>query len=217
MGTDTELEETIVYIEQLMKSPREIPPPDVEIVESEELGRLYRQFKTEIHEELKERPNAPELTPEEKAKLSEKIPPCIAHILTAMPPKSAKVDYNRLVMHVASYFLMVGWNKADVWAKVQPFVEGYPHSATYDTPESRLAHWRAQWAFLEGNEHYRFDCSFIKGLGLPGSAFDCKSCVGKEEALPALTTGETTSARFLETSPLERRYIFADLLPEELY
>ena len=198
----------IERLTEVTMAPREIDPVDADVCESEELGSLYRNTKTIIHKELKDRPEPVKLSEEDRKRLADNLPPCITHILTAMPPKSDVVNFNRLVMLIVSYFQMTGWDKRDVWAKAQPFIEQYPHSETYDTPDERLAHWKTQWNYLEGNSAYSFNCAFVKSLKLSGSAFDCAECVGKKDQLISLSQvqpqllGDLLATDFPEPAPI---------------
>lgn len=162
----------------LTKAPREIDPVETDISESEELGNLYRNAKERVHGELAERPE-PELSDQERKRLSKSLPACISYILTAMPAKSEKVNFNKLVMLLVTYFQMTGWGKGDVWARVESFITNYSYSDTYDTPEKRIAHFKSEWKYLSNNPSYSFNCGYVKGLGLPGTAFDCKDCIGE--------------------------------------
>jgi hypothetical protein len=67
-------------------------------------------------------------------------------------------------------------SKEATWAAVKPFINRYPHSDTYSTPEKRLQHWKEMWLYQEGREEH-FHCGYIKGLSLPGTAFECSKCL----------------------------------------
>lgn len=162
----------------LTKAPREIEPVEVDLVECEGLGRLYRNIKTTIYQELGERPEEKPLTDKARSKLAEKLPPCTAYIITALPKKTDRINFNKLTMQLVKYFQSVGWSRARVWQSVRHFVESYQD---YDTEEKRISHWKQMWTYLEGNDKYAFDCSYIKGLGLPGSAFECSNCIGEKK------------------------------------
>jgi len=167
---------------KLSESPREVDPVDVDIMESDELGSLYRNTRFYIHNDIKERPEPIKLSKEDQEKLSANLPQCIAHILSKMPPKSEVVNFNRLTRPLITYFQMTGYDETTALEKGKAFIENYPHSETYDTPEKRFSHWRSQWGFFENNDSYEFNCGDIKSLGLPGYAFDCSRCInGKPE------------------------------------
>jgi hypothetical protein len=108
------------------------------------------------------------------------LAPCIRHIVSAMPKKDDRVNFNKLVMILVNYCQAVGWDKADVWDTVRDFIESYPHSETYDTSEKRLAHFKMLWTYLQDNPNYSFSCSRVLGLHLPGSAFECGGCLGRQ-------------------------------------
>lgn len=202
------------------EAPREIDSVGADIYESEELGHLYQSVRATVHQEIASQPEPVSLSDEERKRLAEKLPPCISHILTTPPKKSEKVNFNRLVVLLVTYFQATRWDKKTVWAKVQSFIEEYPHSETYDTPEKRLSHWQAEWGYLQDNPAYTFNCSYVKGLGLPGSAFECANCIGKSdevtEQLISLdqvqpqALGDLLAIKFPEPAP-----IIENLLNEE--
>ena len=109
-------------------------------------------------------------------------------------------------MLLVTYFQLAGWRKNKVWAKVARFVREYPPSDTYDTEDKRIAHWKSQWTYLQNNLNYSFSCHFVKGLSLPGYAFECKDCLTQREK-EKLTYGQTIlpAAEFvkLEIPPRE--------------
>ena len=45
----------------------------------------------------------------------------------------------------------------------------------------RTEHWNKEWNYLQENDSYSFDCSYVRGLGFPGSAFECGDCLRKDE------------------------------------
>jgi hypothetical protein len=157
-------------------SPRNISENGSEPVRSYMLAQLYRTTQVKINGELEDRPKESKLSDEDRKRLSVNIPPCIDYILKMMPEKSDRINFNRLVMTLVSYFQTAGWDKEAVDAKVSDFLFSYRYSDTYATPEDRAQHWHSQWAYLEGNKDYGFDCKFVKSLGLPGSGFECKQC-----------------------------------------
>ena len=204
-------------IEQLLEftmAPREIESVEVDLIESEELGRLYRTFRNAIYEEMEERPESKLLEPEQQAKLAEKLPPCISHIIVALPQKTEKINFNKLAIHLATYFQSVGWDKPRVWQSVKSFIEQYPHSETYDTAEKRISAWRSLWGYLENNDRYSFDCSYIKGLGLPASAFRCAECIGKSEEQASYRTAVLEIDDFLSLEFPPRKSLLHPIVKE---
>ena len=143
---------------------------------------IFDQAKAEVYQELatlKDFPKQSQLSEADQKVLSENLPDCIRYILTEQPTKSDKINFNKLVVNLVSYFQMAGYSETDAWQQVESFIVNYPYSETYDTEEKRIQHWRAEWKYLEGNPDYSFRCSFIKGLGLPGNAFECSDCIGE--------------------------------------
>ncbi len=162
------------------------------------LPELYQQKKREVYEELVRKPKPIKLSPQERKLLSKNLPPCISYILTELPPKSAAVNFNKLTMALVTYFKMAGLDEEAALSQVNTFIEKYPHSETYDTPEKRRQHWQSQWKYLQSNGDYKFDCSYIKGLSLPGSAFECGAC----ELHNSLSTEE--KSKIIEIKPHQK-------------
>lgn len=142
------------------------------------LKEVYEEAKVQVYRELKEKPESIRLSAEDRKKLSESLPPCIVFILSKMPAKTEKINLNKLVMLLVTYFQMAGWTQMDALSEVQSFIAEYPYSETYDLPGKRYQHWNTQWDYLKNSREYSFNCSYVKGLGLPGSAFECSNCIG---------------------------------------
>ena len=154
---------------ELTKSPREIDiidddPPDV----CPDLRDLFNDAKAFVHQEQKEQVNSDPLTDEEKAQISKKIPPCVRYVLTACPTTD-KTNFNKLGLNLCKYFVMAGSDLQGSIKAATAFLEKYPHSATYPTKEARLKHWRELFIYLSGEPDSDFNCSYMKGMGFPGS------------------------------------------------
>ena len=201
---------------ELTKAPRTVEPVEVDLCEIEELGGFYRNTRALIHQEAEERPEPVKMSPEDREKLSKKLAPCIRYIVTELPPKSDQINFNKLIMIVANYFQFIGLDKKSVWDAVKNLVETYPDSATYNTKEKRIAAWKAMWTFLEGNAEYSFNCSYIKGLGLPGSAFECKECIGKEDYIYPLEP-QYSYLEYVEADLPERPHYMDLFIPQQGY
>ena len=167
-------------IKELSKSPRTIEPVDVDEGPVSALVELYQKMKAEVYKELKEKPEPEKLDPEAITKLSKELPDCLKYILKEMPT-SEKCNFNRLTLVLITYFQMFKTPKTGIWKAVKGFLEGYPHSQSYNTSERRLEHFNSQFEYLKDNPDYGFSCAFVKGLGLPGSAFDCEECFGEKK------------------------------------
>jgi hypothetical protein len=111
-------------------------------------------------------------------------PACIDHILKSMPPKSEQVNYNKLALNLATYFKARGYKLEGVLGIAKDFIEKYPTSETHDTPQKRRDNFESVWKSIASGNGYKFDCSYILGLKLPGSAFDCKVCAVKRNEQP---------------------------------
>ena len=68
-------------------------------------------------------------------------------------------------MNLVCWFKMAGYRKSDAWNVAHSFVENYPFSGTYRTLEQRTEHWNKEWNYLQENDSYSFDCSYVRGLG----------------------------------------------------
>ena len=158
---------------------------DADLEPVEDLADFYKEKQAEVHKEIKEQATAPtvKLSKNDIKHLSKNVPQCIKHIISAMPPKSEKVNFNRLVMNLVKYFQTAGFDEQKALGAVSDFLKKYPSSDTYDLPEKRFQHWRELWFYLHGQDA-PFQCSYIKGLGLPGSAFECARCLDGEEISP---------------------------------
>ncbi len=145
------------------------------------LKEEYQRAKQHVYQEIKQRAKIRPLNESERKKISENIPPCISHIINELPIKSEKVNFNKLVMILVNYFQIAGWTFQDAYNQVQHFINNYPYSDTYTSPGERKKHWYYQWDYLKNNSEYSFDCSYVKGLGLPGNAFNCTTCKAIDE------------------------------------
>lgn len=201
-------------ITELTMAPREVESYESVPGEVEELGNLYRETQRIVHAEAAEKPEAAPISDADRKRLSDSCPPCVGHILTALPGKTEHVNFNKLVMLLISYFQMAGFSKADATAKVAPFLERYNDSASYDTPQKRSQHWRVIWDYLSGNDRYTWDCRFVLGFHLPGGAFDCKKCksIGEGEE-PEQTFQPEEENKDPESWPvLAEEAIYGDLI-----
>lgn len=170
-------------IMRLTKNPRTIEAVDVDLQANEDLYELFRNARAAVYEELQDHKDRKPLSDEERERIASMVPDCIRYILSEFPPKTARVNFNKLVMTLGQYFHLAGYSKEAAWAKVERFVERYPHSETYHTVEKRRRHWHTIWAFLDkADDRYSFSCSFVLGLGFPGSAFECSQCKAAESA-----------------------------------
>jgi len=163
-----------------------------------DLKELYNEKKAEVEQPSQEK------KPLNVIKLKKgALAPCIGHILNNSPEKTDRINFNKLVMILVSYAKDAGYREQEAWSTVKAFIDGYPYSDTYSTVEERRAHWESEWKYLNGNKDYKFKCSFILGLKLPGTAFDCKECpisdtekdeISSDDVLDALNSNEDGDA-----------------------
>lgn len=154
------------------------------------LKEVYQEARKQVYQELEAKPQITKLSNEDRRKLAEKLPPCVVHIISEMPAKTDKINFNKLIMLLVTYFQEAGWTQKRAFLKAQPFLEKYAYSETYNTPEKRKQHWLSEWNYLLNHPNYNFSCTFIKGLGLPGSAFECSRCIGKNQDKIAVELSE---------------------------
>lgn len=130
-----------------------------------------KQIQSDLAAE-RSRPHGPEL---DLSNLPTDCPACIEHILKALPPKSDRVDFNKLSLNVSCFLKAKGYTLQGALGIAKDFIEKYSDSATHNTPQKRKANFESVWKSIN-NGGYKFDCAYILGLHLPGSAFECKRC-----------------------------------------
>jgi hypothetical protein len=172
-------------LQKLAERPREIEPVEVDIVINEDLTALFRSAKSAVYQELQRnelKPKSPSID------LPKDMPNCLRHILTEMP-KTDNSSFNKLIMNLVDYYQGAEYSYNKAAASVHDFVTKYPHSTVYTTKEARKKHFTDQWNYRKDKPKYQFDCSYILGLKLRGSAFDCKRCpVNGEQKVREITT-----------------------------
>jgi hypothetical protein len=146
-----------------------------------DLRAEVEQIQADIASE-RNRPPVPEL---DLSNLRTDCPQCIAYILKALPPKSDRVDFNKLSLNIACYLKASGSTLQGALGIANDFIEKYSDSATHNTPEKRKANFESVWKSIASGNGYKFDCSYILGLRLPGTAFECKTCAVKRNEPPA--------------------------------
>jgi len=165
-----------------------------------DLKELYNEKKAEVEQQSQKK------KPLNVIKLKKgTLAPCIGHILNNPPEKTDRINFNRLVMILVNYAKSACYTEQEAWSTVEDFIDGYPYSETYNTVEERRAHWENEWKYLNGNKDYEFNCSFVLGLKLPGTAFDCKKCpvsdrkdeISSDDVLSALNSNEDGDADLL--------------------
>ncbi|MFH1102447.1 MAG: AAA family ATPase [Pseudomonadota bacterium] len=148
------------------------------------------------------------------SKIGKKLVPCIDYILSAMPPKNDRINFNKLMMVIVSYFQGAGFSRESAMDVVSGFLAGYRTTDTYDTVEKRQKHFVGQWEYNRRYQKYAFECSYVKGLKLPGSAFDCRKCEIGGSMGPEEQAGNglkiVSASTLLNTEPPEPDQIFGD-------
>lgn len=161
----------------LTAAPRELDEDDLpEPATPTGLENLFQQAKEAVHREIEENRDQQGVPEAQRELFRQAIPSCIAHILERMPPKSETVNFNRLVLQLVSYFRDAGYDGPAALDVVKGFLDAYPHSESYPTPQKRKAAWMEMWRYLEKSTSYPFGCSFMLGLKFPAGAFECKQC-----------------------------------------
>jgi len=148
----------------------------------ERLDELIKEYSVDVSEKPEAAPIDPELLGKMRGQLSD----CITYILTANP-HTDKINFNKLVMTIVKFMIGAGFSHDEAITTCRGFLNTYPHSGTYTTPQARTDHFTALWSYLSGRNDSHFSCSFVLGMKFPGSAFDCKKCQVHEP-------GETSDA-----------------------
>jgi len=114
--------------------------------------------------------------PERVPSLSSKeFPPCIKHILSQAP--ECESTTNLVVTNIAAYFQAAGYSLDDAITEADFFIINYNYSKSYPDPADRRKHFEAQWHYVLKTPKFQgLSCSFWRGQGLPGSAFECSTC-----------------------------------------
>ncbi|MFC1580019.1 hypothetical protein ACFL4N_03815 [Thermodesulfobacteriota bacterium] len=155
-------------------------------VEPQTLPELYQDARREVYAALAKKPreNKP-VAPVSKGSL----PDCVQHILSALP-KTDNTTFNKLTLILVTALQRAGFTLAQAEEIAQPFLEGYTASTSYPTAGARIAHFSQEWGYTKDNPEYYFACPFVKGLGLPGNAFECKNCSWLEGEAPPVEKEE---------------------------
>ena len=157
---------------KLGAAPREIDPVDVDLSPNMYLVDQFKKCRKEVYGEIEKQKTAP---PVKRSPLPKKMPDCIKYILTECP--KTKSTTNLLFTNLAAFFQTVGASFDEALNQVGSFLANYSHSTGYTTAEARIKHFKDQWQYIEKTPKYKnFRCEYILGLGLPGSAFECKKC-----------------------------------------
>ena len=121
--------------------------------------------------------------PERVASLpSKEFPPCIKYILSKVP--QCESTTNLVVTNIAAYFQAAGYSLDDAITEADFFIINYGYSKSYPLPADRRKHFEAQWEYVLKTPKFQgVSCSFWRGQGLPGSAFECSVC---EPIAPAI-------------------------------
>ena len=136
--------------------------------------------------------------------LNGRLPTCINYIVEHCPPKSSAVNFNKLCLTIIPAFQSAELDLDIALATIDTFLQSYDTSDTYNTYKSRKAHFCDLWEYVEGNADYIFECSYVLGLKLPGTAFDCSLCP---------VTHAKNSVAVIDTIPVDQE---VKSLPKEL-
>ena len=164
-------EELISFTEQ----PRHLDPDEQpeEPEESPLLKEFFFKCREEVQQELEAVKNHKPVG-QDALKNLEGPPDCIT-ALVACEHSTDKINFNKLALNLANYCVDAGISLEEAESLVEPLIEGY-QSQSYPARDKRIKHFRSMYLYVQGNTSYGFSCSCIKGLGLPGSAFECSRC-----------------------------------------
>ncbi len=141
----------------------------------ERLAELIKEYKIDVSEKTESAPVDYELM----GRMTGQLSPCIQHIITSNP-RTEKTNFNKLVMTIVKFMLAVGFTHDEAISTCHKFLNTYPYSGSYATAQARLDHFTALWRYLSVRHDSHFSCSFILGMGFPGSVFECSKCQLKE-------------------------------------
>ena len=162
---------------ELTKAKRELDPDEqpLEPTKSDTLNELFLSFRDQVRKEQAAAKDHKPLDVGTVNKLKNELPDCINAIIR-LNQKPAKGNFNEICLNLASYFHAIGTDLGSALSSVEPLLENYS-SNSYPTRDKREKHFRQMFNYTDGHPSYKFGCSFILGLGLPGSAFECGHCV----------------------------------------
>jgi hypothetical protein len=105
------------------------------------------------------------------------LPSCIEHILTELPDVKGGDTVNKINMNLVKFFQEQGYELPDALEIVENFLVNYQHSLSHDTEDSRTHDFVTKWRFYANNDKREpMGCAYMRGLHLPGSAFECSEC-----------------------------------------
>jgi Protein of unknown function (DUF3987) len=162
---------------KLSENPREVEPVDADAA-CEDLAALYQECRSAVHKEIEDQKRQPSIDPKIMSRLQGKIAPCVLYIIRDCP--KTNTSFNTIIMNLCKYFRDTGHDLNSTLSIVEKFLQSYPYSTSYTTYNERLKHFKEQWAYHQGRTDNPFRCSYILGMKLKGSAFDCKECQAKE-------------------------------------
>ena len=168
--------------------------------EPQTLPELFEQAKKEVYAELARQEKLAKSRPSRITPTGGVIPDCLKFILEAHP-KTDGSSFNKLVMNLVTGFQRAGYDQQKAIDVARAFLEGYADSSVYTTPKARVEHFNKEWAYIEKNSKYAFDCSYVLGLGFPGTAFECGNCpwfAGEREKEPEKAKTEIPSKDILD-------------------
>jgi hypothetical protein len=162
---------------KLSENPREVEPVDADAA-CEDLAVLYLECRKQVHAEIATQKSQPSIDPKIMSRLHGTIAPCIRHILKDNP--RTETSFNTTTMNLCKYFRDTGSDLGNTLIIVDKFLQNYSYSTSYTSYPERLKHFREQWLYHQGRTDNPFRCSYILGMKLKGSAFNCKKCQAKE-------------------------------------
>jgi hypothetical protein len=166
------LDESLSQVGDTLEDCIEYFDNEIDPLTPERIEELFLENNIQILEER-------EAEPVDGARLAglngQQLSPCVSYILTANP-KTEHTNFNKLTMNVVKFMLGAGFDRERATELAARFLDSYPHSGTYVTPQARRQHFSDLWKYLSNRADSQFSCSYILGLGFPGSAFECSRC-----------------------------------------
>ena len=103
------------------------------------------------------------------------MPDCIKYLCTNFEEQTGFRNFNTISMVLCSYAINKKMNQDQAVETFSEFICNYPYSSTLTSEDLRMINFKNRFnSMLESD--YKFSCGYMKGLKLPGYAFECKKC-----------------------------------------
>ena len=103
------------------------------------------------------------------------MPDCIKYLCTNFEEQTGFRNFNTISMVLCSYAINKKMNQDQAIETFSEFIYNYPYSTTLTDENLRLINFKNRFTSMFESD-YKFSCGYMKGLKLPGYAFECKKC-----------------------------------------